>query len=814
MVKFNSKTLLVILLVTLIPFSSVISASFSTPVAAGAATRTKTGFSDDFTTTDALDSGNTTAVGWGSGTVTSPRTSLLQLLDYFATTNSVRSVDVQGRKAYVGIYRDFGNPHVQIFDLTDPSNLNSLTYRNAPTRTSDVLVDGDILYVGSDLSLDGDGDLFTYNVSDTSVTEIPSPLDNIYDIPGIITGLAKQGHFLYLAAADPSGAFQIYDVEDPANVILANTWGWDTPLDFDVHGQVLYAAHSTYGVKTINVSAPYSVPQTIMDSVNTPGNATSILVDGGVAYVADGSSGVQVVDVSNPNDISIIGSYDTPGNALKLALQGDTLFVADYNGGVQVLDVSDPANPTSLTSVSPANVSDVALYGSVLVVGASDGIYTYQYGSFTDLSVVGSYSNYDAWDVRVRGDVAYVAAGSDGLVTLNVSNPAAPVLLDQYTTGSGDFYRKLDVQGHLAFVNNYSSSGDIMIFDVSDPTDITLVNSDSGTELLDLFAWGELLFYTYSGGFGIANISTPSSPIYYPDYIGANVTACWVQGYHLYLACNLSGDGYGIRVYDITDALNPVLVDDDLWLSSNHYDIFVDGDVAYAANNFWEGVYNVTNPFEVAISDSIYNPPSRCLGVWGFGPYMISARYGEGISIFDTSDITDSRLISSNTGISTAIQVTVHGDYIYVANRNSLEILHFFDSSSSFVTGVSTAQSITVDTTLDLITNATIDATTLIPYSTGMSYYLSADGGLNWESVYLGVPHTFTNPGSDLRFRVNLTTSLSDRSALLFDITIDYDHISLVPPFPLAAVIAVIVIIIVILIILLLYFFWYKKKEK
>ena len=35
-----------------------------------------------------------------------------------------------------------------------------------------------------------------------------------------------------------------------------------------------------------------------------------------------------------------------------------------------------------------------------------------------------------------------------------------------------------------------------------------------------------------------------------------------------------------------------------------------------------------------------------------------------------------------------------------------------------------------------------------------IKYFLSADGGSNWEEVTLGTEHTFTNIGIDLRFRV------------------------------------------------------------
>ena len=41
--------------------------------------------------------------------------------------------------------------------------------------------------------------------------------------------------------------------------------------------------------------------------------------------------------------------------------------------------------------------------------------------------------------------------------------------------------------------------------------------------------------------------------------------------------------------------------------------------------------------------------------------------------------------------------------------------------------------------------------------STTLTWYLSADGGNNWEEVTPGVNHIFTNFGDDLRWKVSIT---------------------------------------------------------
>jgi len=68
-------------------------------------------------------------------------------------------------------------------------------------------------------------------------------------------------------------------------------------------------------------------------------------VSGNYAYVADGTNGLQVIDVRNPTNCVRAGGYDTSGYAEGVAVSGNYAYVADGDSGLQVIDVSNPANP-------------------------------------------------------------------------------------------------------------------------------------------------------------------------------------------------------------------------------------------------------------------------------------------------------------------------------------------------------------------------------------------------------------------------------------------------------------------------------------
>ena len=53
----------------------------------------------------------------------------------------------------------------------------------------------------------------------------------------------------------------------------------------------------------------------IVGSVDTPGTAVDVAISGNYAYVADGYYGLQLVDITDPENPQIVIGADTPGSA-------------------------------------------------------------------------------------------------------------------------------------------------------------------------------------------------------------------------------------------------------------------------------------------------------------------------------------------------------------------------------------------------------------------------------------------------------------------------------------------------------------------
>ena len=70
-----------------------------------------------------------------------------------------------------------------------------------------------------------------------------------------------------------------------------------------------------------------------------------VVVSGNYAYVAAGSAGLQIVDVTNKSTPSVVASIDTRGNANDVVISGTLAFVADGTSGLQIIRVQNPLTP-------------------------------------------------------------------------------------------------------------------------------------------------------------------------------------------------------------------------------------------------------------------------------------------------------------------------------------------------------------------------------------------------------------------------------------------------------------------------------------
>lgn len=166
----------------------------------------------------------------------------------------------------------------------------------------------------------------------------------------------------------------------------------------DIDGSWGYLA-TERGLDVIDLANPAS-PR-LAAHVAMDGRPQGVLVRDGIAYVAAGDAGLVIVNVLEPEHPVILGSGSTGGGAScqSASLVGATAVAADGTGGLQLLDVKNPAPPSATGGYLSSNrVTEVHCQGGLLLVAEEPvgGIWhthlrIYNPRDFPTISQVGDY---------------------------------------------------------------------------------------------------------------------------------------------------------------------------------------------------------------------------------------------------------------------------------------------------------------------------------------------------------------------------------------------------------------------------------------
>nr|WP_321417407.1 PGF-pre-PGF domain-containing protein [uncultured Methanomethylovorans sp.] len=159
-------------------------------------------------------------------------------------------------------------------------------------------------------------------------------------------------------------------------------------------------------------------------------------IAGNYAYVADGDSGLSIINISNPAVPTLTHTYDTAGHAYGISVVSNYAYIADGNNGLVIANISNPASPTSM----------------------------------------GSYATYDAQNIVVSGNYAYIADDSHGLVIIDITNPASPVFEDSYNTAGYGY--GVTISGSYVYVADFDNG--LVILHVDTVPDTTAPSSVTG----------------------------------------------------------------------------------------------------------------------------------------------------------------------------------------------------------------------------------------------------------------------------------------------------------------------------------------------
>ena len=283
------------------------------------------------------------------------------------TTKSVR-IRMEVYDASNNLFATDGNyQSITLFRLVDTLNYGPMSFTNTSTQAYSVTVKDTLAFVCRSGSY--------MDVIDIANFSEPRYIGS-YPLPSTFLNFKFLNDTLIAASADVNG-FVIAKMDSAFNVTLIDSLNFNNKhvLNFVIDGNRAVIAAKLHGLSIVDISDPANISELGSYYVSLF-SARAVYVKGDTAYVAGGAKGLVALNISDPSNISVLSSYDSPGISNDIAVNGDTAYVADGSNGTFAADISDASNITLLSTVpkkSSASTCVLSTDGLELFVG--DGNY-------------------------------------------------------------------------------------------------------------------------------------------------------------------------------------------------------------------------------------------------------------------------------------------------------------------------------------------------------------------------------------------------------------------------------------------------------
>ena len=503
-------------------------------------------------------------------------------------------------------------------------------------------------------------------------------------VGGAANVVAEYGSNILLAQG---ATLAVIDISDPANpTALKQTRLANRIEAIAVQGDIAYIAAGSSGLLVVKLNTIPSLIDPIQ--FDTPGNANDVFCQGNYLCVADGIGGMQLYDISAPAIPSLLGTYATAGHAKAVRISGDTAYLLDEKMMTVI-----PLNSLPLT---PQYVFDEVEFGQTLEISAVAAYISDTLGGFFVVDITGPPALLGqvrpqagvAYGMDVINSYAYLPAPG-GLEVIDVSNDANPTsLLVLPLTGQPSDVAAVGTTLCLA-----NGPGGLLTLDFSSPTEPVQVGTYRSQALpvaLAATTSGEV--YTAQGGAGLVTLDL--SDTLNPEQMRllenlANARDVAISGQYAYIARGLEG----MQIFDISQPSSPVLkgtFSTDGFCSSvacsGSIAVLADGNTVYAVNvsqptapvllNQWTGSGWF---FDVAIN----------------GTMIYAVAGGMGLQVYDVGSANP---IGSYPTDAMAYGIALSGDTAYVAcGSEGLQILDISTPSLPSLLGVFDTTGIAMD---------------------------------------------------------------------------------------------------------------------
>lgn len=445
----------------------------------------------------------------------------------------------------------------------------------------------------------------------------------------------------------------------------------------------------------------HSIQTTALPNANllTPAISSRVLAThayGGSPWVVAGNTNrlyynegadLIIADISNPQAPIELGrwSNDDKTGFVDIEVNNNFLYLPHQFAGVEIVDVSNTANPTTV-----GNIPILYMAGPTYAIGdiAVSGNYAYalQGNLFRviDVSAPSTPNNTSVitpttgvmYSLVVSGNYAYVAAGGNGLLVIDVSTPSVPTLVGSYNTPGFAYY--IAKQGQYVYIADNDA---IRVINVAVPSSPTEIGSYQATNFYadrNLALSGQYLYARGNIGteFRVINISNPASPV------AVGVLQAQPLGSGLYLSggrAYLGTSTDGLQIVNVSSPNSPTpvaLIGDMVYATSVAR--LSNGALVASNEHLWYVQYQPGTINATAVWTSSLD--IRTLVVANNLAYTVQSDdngVASDLQILNVQDVNEpTSLATLSLSIQGADYIIKNGSYVYIASWNGVSAVN------------------------------------------------------------------------------------------------------------------------------------------
>ena len=450
----------------------------------------------------------------------------------------------------------------------------------------------------------------------------------------------------------------------------------DTYYIYDVcaKGNYVFTACGSDGIQVLDISDLNDIQLIENYTDIDDGNIETLTISGNQLHIAGSFTNYYILDCTDPTDLSLIGEFTPQTTVEKILVEGDNVFLTENaDPGVEIVSISDPSNPSQTTTFAEYD-EDIAIVDDVVLLQESNSLALYNISTIASPSFIID-TNVSTPNLWVEGDYLYFTDVYEILNIWDISNISDMIQLGTfYTTG---YSNRVAVSGDYAYVADGRDG--LEVIDISDPIDPEVVFTYTysiNTTVNDVFIVGNVLYVAHGGyGLFVFDITNKASPVLlgsYDTFFGLGVgRAIEVTGDYGFLANDYNG-------FEVLDVSNPAAI-----TRTEHavtlgwcYDLTVQGDYLYVAQGiFGMLVYDISNREDIECVATRDNLFGTAIGIDATDDYVYLADRGQGLRVYDVSNHSNPVSVGQYKDWGTVYDVNIYGTKAYLGTSSGLVIL-------------------------------------------------------------------------------------------------------------------------------------------